>query len=72
MPSTIMEESSRLAATTRAARAKCEAYDRCGHPVLTIDRERALADLERAKAAEDAFWSRVMSAAVAPQSTPIL
>lgn len=47
----------RLAAETRAALAACEALDRAGVPVLTIDRCAAVERLKAAREAEHLYWS---------------
>lgn len=55
----VMDDSSRLAADTRAARDRVDALDRCGHPVPTVDRDAALTDYHRAMDAERAYWTAV-------------
>lgn len=54
-----MDTSSKLAAATRAARARYDALDRCGHPVRTEDRESARAAVDAARDAERAYWAAV-------------
>jgi hypothetical protein len=47
---------SKLAADTRRAHEEVRALDRCGRPVLTVEREAAQARLDDALEAERRYW----------------
>lgn len=51
-----LDPGSRLAYETARARLHLVQLDRCGSPVHVEDRAKALAAVERAEAAERAYW----------------